>query len=125
MALNRTFDLFVELGATNEQGDFPVLYGSGLNGWIVRDLERDPHEDMTALFETIVKHVPPPAVDRDGPFLMQISTLAWSDYHGQIGGGRHLVDRRAERDQHRRHVFRVGRAGCGLAAESPVSRFLP
>lgn len=92
-ALNKTFDLFIELGATDKQGDFPVLYGSGLNGWIVHDLERDPHEGMTALFETIVKEVPPPQVDQDGPFLMQISTLAWSDYLGQIGCGRVLSGR--------------------------------
>jgi len=92
-ALNRTFDLFLELGATEEQGDFPVLYGSGLNGWLVHDLGRDPREGMTALFETIVERVPPPAVDPDGPFLMQISTLAWSDYLGQIGGGRVLRGR--------------------------------
>jgi len=121
--LNRTFDLFVELGATNEQGDFPVLYGSGLDGWIVRDLERDPHEGITALFETIVEHVPPPALDRDGPFLMQISTLAWSDYHGQIGGGRVLRGRLTRGDAFRRTVTRFRKPGDKEAGWDIVSSF--
>jgi GTP-binding protein len=54
-ALNKTFDLFAELGATDDQLDFPVLYGSGLNGWMVRNLDREAHEGMDALFETIIK----------------------------------------------------------------------
>lgn len=90
-ALNKTFDLFIELGATDEQAHFPVLYGSGLAGWLVHDLAHDSHEKgMEALFETIVEHVPAPQVDPNAPFLMQISTLAWSDYIGQIGCGRVL-----------------------------------
>lgn len=90
-ALNKTFDLFIELGATDEQAHFPVLYGSGLAGWLVHDLAHDSHEKgMEALFETIAEHVPAPQVDPNAPFLMQISTLAWSDYIGQIGCGRVL-----------------------------------
>jgi GTP-binding protein len=88
--LNKTFDLFLDLGATDEQAHFPVLYGSGLDGWLVRDLDKDAHEGMDALFETIVHEVHAPKVDRKGPFLMQVSTLAWSDYVGQIGCGRVL-----------------------------------
>lgn len=90
VALEKTFDLFIELGATDEQADFPVLYGSGLAGWLVRDLEKDPHKGMDALFETIVDRVPPPPSTSDKPFLMQVSTLAWNDYVGQIGCGRVL-----------------------------------
>jgi GTP-binding protein len=89
-ALNKTFDLFIDLGATDEQAHFPVLYGSGLDGWFVRDLDKDAHEGMEALFETVIEQVPPPKVDQDGPFLMQVSTLAWNDYIGQIGCGRVL-----------------------------------
>ena len=74
-ALNKTFDLFVELGATDEQCNFPILYGSGLHGWIVRDLAKDTHEGMEALFETIISEVPAPEGDADAPFLMQVSTL--------------------------------------------------
>lgn len=97
-ALDKTFDLFLELGATDEQADFPVVYGSALEGWIVRDPDRDPHEGMEALFETIVHEVPPPTVDETLPFRMQVSTLAWSDYLGRIGCGRVLqgVHRRGE-----------------------------
>lgn len=87
-ALEKTFDLFLELGATDEQADFPVLYGSGLAGWLVRDLEKDAHEGMDALFQTIVDRVPPPPATADKPFLMQVSTLAWNDYVGQIACGR-------------------------------------
>lgn len=89
-ALHKTFDLFIELGANDHQIDFPVLYGSGLDGWFVRDLATDVREGATALFETIVAEVPPPHVVEDAPFLMQVCTLAWSDYVGRIGCGRVL-----------------------------------
>ncbi len=96
-ALNKTFDLFIELGASDEQAHFPVLYGSGLDGWFVRNLEKDTRQGMDALFETIVAEVPPPQVDQDGPFLMQISSLDWSDYIGQIGCGRVLRGKTEQR----------------------------
>jgi GTP-binding protein len=89
-ALDKTFDLFLELGATDEQADFAVVYGSALEGWIVRDPDLDEHEGMTALFETIIEEVPAPQAVLDAPFRMQISTLAWSDYLGRIGCGRVL-----------------------------------
>ena len=74
-ALNKTFDLFIELGATDEQAHFPVLYGSGLNGWFVNDIDSDEPKNMDALFKTIIDHVPPPEVDQDGEFLMQLARL--------------------------------------------------
>src|SRR5690606_35374022 len=89
-ALDQTFDLFIELGAKEEQADFPVLYGSGLDGWAVKDLEKEPHEGMDARFQTIVAYVPAPVVNREAPFLMQVSTLAWNEYTGRIGCGRVL-----------------------------------
>lgn len=97
-ALDLTFDLFIELGATDHQTDFPVLYGSGLEGWLVRDLDTDEPKGLDALFEMIVSEVPAPKVDLEAPFRMQISTLAWSDYVGRIGCGRVLsgVHRRGE-----------------------------
>ncbi len=91
--LNRTFDLFVELGATDAQCDFPVLYGSGLHGWLVRDLDKERHEGMDALFETIVEAIPAPEGDADAPFLMQVSTLGWRDHIGRTGWGRVLQGR--------------------------------
>ncbi len=92
-ALNKTFDLFVELGATDAQCDFTVLYGSGLHGWIVRDLDKDAHEGLEALFETIIEKVPAPDVNPDAPFLMQVSTLGWRDHIGRTGTGRVLQGR--------------------------------
>lgn len=92
-ALDLTFDLFLELGATDHQADFPVLYGSGLEGWLVRDLDADEPRGMDALFEAIIAEVPAPHVDLEAPFRMQVSTLAWSDYIGRIGCGRVLGGR--------------------------------
>jgi GTP-binding protein len=89
-ALNKTFDLFIELGASDEQAHFPVLYGSGLDGWFVDDLEKEEHKGMDRLFQTIIDEVPPPEVNQDGDFLMQVSSLDWNDYIGQIGCGRVL-----------------------------------
>ncbi|MFA5866118.1 MAG: translational GTPase TypA [Phycisphaerae bacterium] len=89
-ALDKTFDLFIELGATDGQLDFPVLYGSGLDGWLVRDLETQEHKGMKDLFETIIADVHPPIVNPDDAFRMQICSLAWNDYIGRIGCGRVL-----------------------------------
>ncbi len=89
-ALEKTFNLFIELGASDEQADFTALYGSGLNGWFVRDLEKDKHEGLGALFETIVEKVAPPKAVLDAPFLLQVSSLGWSDYLGRLGLGRVL-----------------------------------
>ena len=85
--LNETFDLFDRLGATDEQLDFPIVYASGLNGY-AGDNPGIRTGDMTPLFEAIVAHVPPPSVDRDAPFRMQISSLDYSSYTGVIGIGR-------------------------------------
>ena len=89
-ALNKTFDLFFELGATDEQADFPALYGSGLAGWAVKDLSDPRRDNMDDLFQAIIDHVPAPDVDPDKPFLMQVSTLAWNEYVGRIGCGKIL-----------------------------------
>src|ERR671918_2771552 len=66
-ALHDTFDLFIELGATDEQADFPVVYGSGLHGWFMRELH-DAREGMASLFQAIVDHVPAPVATLDAPF---------------------------------------------------------
>jgi GTP-binding protein len=89
-ALNDTFDLFLELGASDVQADFPVLYGSGLEGWMTADLDAPRPEGMEELFQLIVDYVPAPDVTEGAPFLMQVSTLAWSDYLGRIGCGKIL-----------------------------------
>lgn len=114
-ALDKTFDLFLELGATDEQADFPVVYGSALEGWIVRDPETEPHEGMQALFETIIAEVPPPRARYDAPFRMQISTLAWSDYLGRIGCGRVLEGTHRRGDEIIRTSARWSGVGRGDA----------
>ena len=72
--VDQVFDLFVNLDATDEQLDFPIVYASALNGIAGLDHE-DMAEDMTPLYQAIVDHVPAPDVDLDGPFQMQISQL--------------------------------------------------
>ena len=85
--LDRTFDLFDRLGASDEQLDFPVVYTSAKLGYSGLDTDC-AGGDMHALFETIVSHAPAPVVDPDGPFQMQISALDYNNYLGVIGIGR-------------------------------------
>ncbi|GMG86230.1 translational GTPase TypA [Biformimicrobium ophioploci] len=85
--MDQVFDLFDSLGATEEQLDFPVIYASALNGIAGLDYT-DMADDMTPLFEMIVKQVKAPEVDPEGPFQMQISALDYSSYVGVIGVGR-------------------------------------
>ena len=85
--VDQTFELFDKLGASDEQLDFPVIYGSALQGWASTDYtERRP--DMSALFEAVLAHVPPPAADAGKPLQLQISTLDYNSYVGRIGIGR-------------------------------------
>jgi GTP-binding protein len=95
--LDEIFDLFVELKATDEQLDFPIIYTSAKNGFAVRELfttanpSGDGHknnEDMTPLFEAIVQHVPPPKISSEPFFQMLVSNLDYSDYLGRIALGR-------------------------------------
>ncbi len=88
-ALNLTFDLFVELGANNEQLDFKHIYASGIGGYAIKELG-DEKVDMTPLFDLILEGVEPPAGDENGLFLMQVSTLSYSDYLGRQVTGRIL-----------------------------------
>ncbi len=85
--IDQVFDLFDNLGATDEQLDFQVVYASALNGWASLDYDK-PGEDMTALFETVVEQVAPPKADPNGAFQMQISQLDYNSYVGVIGVGR-------------------------------------
>jgi GTP-binding protein len=85
--LDQTFDLFDQLGATDEQLDFPVIYTSATLGYARTEAD-GTEEDMTALFQLIIDSVAPPAVETDGPFQMQVSSLSYSSYVGAIGIGR-------------------------------------
>ena len=86
-AVDKVFDLFVELGADDDQCDFTTLYASGLQGFVKEEIE-DEGEDMQPLFEAIIHHVPPPAGDVDKPLQLQVTTLDYSDYLGRIVIGR-------------------------------------
>jgi len=85
--VNATFDLFDKLGATEEQMDFPVVYASALNGYATLDMKQ-PSDNMSALFETVLTNVPSPSGDPDAPLQLQLSALDYSSFVGRIGVGR-------------------------------------
>ena len=85
--MDQIFDLFDNLGATDEQLDFPVVYASALNGFAGMDPD-DMADNMDPMFQAIVDIVEPPSVEVDGPFQMQISALDYNSYVGVIGLGR-------------------------------------
>lgn len=87
--LNETFDLFAELGATDEQLDFRYCYISGLHGYAKMDIN-DASDNLIPLFEMIVKHVPAPQGDISNPFLMQSATISYDAYLGRQACGRIL-----------------------------------
>ena len=85
--IDQVFDLFDNLGATDEQLDFPIVYASAINGWATLDYN-EPKTDINDLFAAIVKHVAPPKVELDGDTQIQVSQLDYSSYLGIIGIGR-------------------------------------
>jgi GTP-binding protein len=85
--LDEVFDLFVELGADADQLDFPVVYGSGRDGYAMAE-SSDAPEDLQPLFDMILKDVPPPPQDDDAPLQFQAATLDHDDFVGRIGTGR-------------------------------------
>jgi len=85
--LEEVFDLFIELHADDEALDFPTVYSSATQGYATLDPRERP-DNVQALFETILKHVPPPICEPDAPLQMLITTLDYNDYVGRIGIGR-------------------------------------
>ncbi|HET6574476.1 MAG TPA: translational GTPase TypA, partial [Fimbriiglobus sp.] len=85
--LSLIFDLFIELGATDEQANFPVIYASGRNGVATTDPAVEPR-DLRPLFDAIMTHVPAPDVDPGGPLQMQVMALQYSEFVGKIAVGR-------------------------------------
>jgi GTP-binding protein len=81
------FDLFASLDATDAQLDFPMLYASGRQGWADEVLE-GPRQDLSAMFDLVLRHVPPPTVDRDAPFAMIASILDYDNFLGRVLTGR-------------------------------------
>lgn len=86
-AIDKVLDLFLELGADDDQCDFPYLFASGLSGYAKEQLE-DEGVDMQPLFEAILRHVPPPVGDINKPLQLQVTTLDYSEYLGRIVIGR-------------------------------------
>jgi GTP-binding protein len=110
-ALNETFDLFVELGASDFQADFPVVYAIGLvgrAGYTPAGL----HSDLTPLFETIIKEVPAPEVDLDDVPRLLVTTLDYDNYKGQIGIGR-LMSGKLRRGQQVARITPQGEKSLG------------
>ena len=83
---DKVFDLFVELDANDEQLDFPMLYGSGKDGWADKVLD-GPRDSILPLMDAILEYIPAPEV-REGPVQMQVTSLDYNDYVGRIGVGR-------------------------------------
>lgn len=82
-AIDKVLDLFLELGADDDQCEFPYLFASGLTGFAKNELD-DESKDMQPLFEAILQHVPPPVGDPEKPLQIQVTTLDYSDYLGRI-----------------------------------------
>ena len=83
VAVDKVLDLFLELGADDDQCDFPHLFASGIGGYAQNDMETKG-TDMVPMFEAILRHVPPPVGDSDKPLQLQVTTLDYSDYLGRI-----------------------------------------
>jgi len=105
-ALNQTFDLFLELGANDEQLDFKYIYASGFNGFAIAKLN-DERKDLTPLFDLILEAAPAPPGSLELPFLMQAATLSYDDYVGRQACGRILEGKIKKGDT----VTRVDRNG--------------
>lgn len=86
-AVDKVLDLFLELGADDDQCEFPYLFASGLAGYATEDLDKES-TDMKCLFQSILEHVPPPVGDPDKPLQLQVTTLDYSEYLGRIVIGR-------------------------------------
>lgn len=85
--LNEVYDLFIDLDATEEQLEFPVLYASGRDGWATDDLEKGSRDSILPLMDAIIDRIPPPPA-LEGPVQMQVTTLDYNDFVGRIGIGR-------------------------------------
>ena len=85
--IDEVLDLFIELGADDEQIEFPVVYASAKNGYAYTDYDEDSN-NLKPLFETIINEIPAPKGDKNGPLQLLISNIDYDDYIGRIGVGR-------------------------------------
>ncbi|MGJ4788998.1 translational GTPase TypA [Leptospira koniambonensis] len=86
--VDMVFDLFSDLGATNEQLDFPIVYASAKQGWAVSKLEDAPSTNLDALLDTVLSHVPPVKANIEAPLQFQVTSLDYNDYVGRIAIGK-------------------------------------
>lgn len=85
--LDEVLDLFIDLGADEEQLDFPVIYASAIDGWASRDAD-NPGDSLAPLFDAIIEHIPTPAGESEGTLQMQVTLLDYNDYIGRVAIGR-------------------------------------
>ncbi len=104
--LNETFDLFLELGATDEQLDFKYAYASGLAGFAMKEID-DPRVDMKPLFQLIIDSVTPPSGSIEAPFLMQVATIGYDDFLGRQACGK-ILNGQVKKGQQISHVNASG-----------------
>lgn len=93
--LDKTFDLFVELGASHEQLEFPIIYTVGIRGEATLD-DKVPGKDFTPLFDMILNKIPPPEVEPDQPFQMLVLALVYDEYKGRVAIGKIKAGKIAE-----------------------------
>ncbi|MDE3055852.1 MAG: translational GTPase TypA [Verrucomicrobiota bacterium] len=108
--LNQTFDLFMELGANDEQLDFPYLYASGFQGYAIKEIQDTPR-DLGPLFDLIVSAVSPPTGRLDLPFLMQVATLTYDEFKGRGMSGLIMEGKVAKGDS----ILRIDRNGNAVS----------
>jgi len=116
MAHDKILELLLELNASEEQFDAPVVYGSARDGYMVKHLG-EPKKDMGPLFETILEHIPPPFAKPDEPFHMLVSNIDWNDYVGRVAVGKVLGGRVATGDT----IYGI-RHGTGKAIRGKVTK---
>jgi GTP-binding protein len=105
--INKTFDLFIELGADDETAEFPIVYASAKNGLAGLEPELSDMKDITPVFDAILKHIPEPKLDTDAPLQMLITTLSSDLHKGRIGIGR-ILNGKITAGQEVVHINREG-----------------
>lgn len=106
-ALDKTFDLFVDLGASDEAADFPVIYASAKQGIASLDPDITKMTDVTPIFDTILKYVPKPSGDVNAPLQMLVTTISGDDFKGRIATGR-IYNGSMKAGQDVMHINRAG-----------------
>ena len=110
--MNRTFDLFVHLGATDEQLDFPIVYTSAIKGLATLDVNK-PGNDIAPLLDTVLAQIPAPAINAKAPLQILVLALLYDSYKGKMGVGKIQSGAIARRQG----VLILGKDGAQLAGK--------